>query len=254
MSVFTLAISVWPLPIYLGIYNWPNITVSYAISFFTASLFFHHLTHSQLCIISTLVQPLHSFWSYFSSLPQKHFGHLLTWGFIFWCHFLFLFLLFMGKYWSSLPSHPPVDLGLLPFVEARLVFWNIIYLLTNPKSLFQPQISLPNIRLLNIAAFWTSPLGCPSRHFRLTSSKSKPLISHLHHPAALSSPRALSILVSGRYDLPVGQAKTLEVIPSSFPFFKKKNLTSNPLGSLSSSTIKTQGWLVPGLATGRIIL
>ena len=31
-------------------------------------------------VVSTLALPHHSFWSYFSSLPQHHIGHLLTWG------------------------------------------------------------------------------------------------------------------------------------------------------------------------------
>ena len=187
--MFTLAISVWPLPVFLGIYNWPNIPVSYAISYFTASLFFHHLTHPQLGVISTLVQPLHSFWSYFSSLPRSMLDTYRPGGGLhFLVSFLFLFRTVYGaqKYWSSLPFPPAVDIGLLSFVEARLVFWNTVYLLTNPKSLFQPQTSLPNMRLLNRAAYWTSPLGCSSRHFQLPASESASLTPHL--PTLLPCP------------------------------------------------------------------
>ena len=120
---------------------------------------------------------------------QEHVGHLPTWrGVHFLVSFLFLFRTVYGaqKYWSSLPFPPAVDIGLLSFVEARLVFWNTVYLLTNPKSLFQPQTSLPNMRLLNRAAYWTSPLGCSSRHFQLPASESASLTPHL--PTLLPCP------------------------------------------------------------------
>ena len=40
----------------------------------------YHQIDPQLGVVSTLAQPLHSFWSYFSALLQEHTGHLLTWG------------------------------------------------------------------------------------------------------------------------------------------------------------------------------
>ena len=46
-------------------------------------LYFHHQTHPTLSVISTLAQPLHSFWSFWllpSALTQYYIGHLLTWG------------------------------------------------------------------------------------------------------------------------------------------------------------------------------
>ena len=33
-------------------------------------LYFHHQSHPQLGIVFALAQPLHSFWSYFSTLLQ----------------------------------------------------------------------------------------------------------------------------------------------------------------------------------------
>ena len=44
--------------------QWPNILGSYTILFFAASDFTFITRHSQLSIISTLAQPLHSFWGY----------------------------------------------------------------------------------------------------------------------------------------------------------------------------------------------
>ena len=40
---------------------------------------FHHQTHPQLGVVSTLAQPLHSFWGNFSAL-LRHFRHLPAWG------------------------------------------------------------------------------------------------------------------------------------------------------------------------------
>ena len=74
---------------------------------------FHHQSHPQLDNVFALFQPLHSFWSYFSSLLQWHTGHLPTGEFIFQCHIFLLFILFMGfswkEYWSGLPFPSPVD-------------------------------------------------------------------------------------------------------------------------------------------------
>ena len=39
----------------------------------------HHQSHAQLGIVFALAPSLHSFWSYFSTLLQEHFGHLPTW-------------------------------------------------------------------------------------------------------------------------------------------------------------------------------
>ena len=44
------------------------------------SWYFYHQSHLQLGIVFALAQPLQSFWIYFSTLPQLHFGHLLTRG------------------------------------------------------------------------------------------------------------------------------------------------------------------------------
>ena len=43
-------------------------------------LYLHHQTHPQLGLIFALAQPLYSFWSYFSALPQQYTGHLQTWA------------------------------------------------------------------------------------------------------------------------------------------------------------------------------
>lgn len=109
-------------------------------------------------------------------------------------------------------------------------------MLTNPKCLFPPPLtSLPNVRLLDTTVYWTSPLECSSRHFKLIMSKTGSLTSHPHHLTAPPSPRALSMLVSGNSVLPLAQAKTLGVIPSSLPF---QNPTSSPSGNARSSTLK----------------
>ena len=51
-------------------------------------LCFHH---PQMCVVSALTQPRHSFWSYFSALLQQHTGHLLTWGVHLSVSYLFAF-------------------------------------------------------------------------------------------------------------------------------------------------------------------
>ena len=45
-------------------------TVLYSIG-----LYFHHQTHPQLGVVSTLAQPLHSFCSFFSALRQQYIEH-----------------------------------------------------------------------------------------------------------------------------------------------------------------------------------
>ena len=61
----------------------------------------------------------------YSVLPQKHTGHLKTWGIIFYHHNFFIFILSVGfsrqEYWSGLPFPSPVDLLLLdPFTMTHL--------------------------------------------------------------------------------------------------------------------------------------
>ena len=64
MSMFILAIAVWPL-------HGPNIPGSYIILFFLVSyVYFHHQSYPQLGIIFALGISRHSFWSYFSTLRQ----------------------------------------------------------------------------------------------------------------------------------------------------------------------------------------
>ena len=68
MSTFTLAISCLTTSNLPWIHG-TNIPGSYAIFFFT-ELDFNYQTHAQLAIVFTLAQPLHFFWSYFSTLLQ----------------------------------------------------------------------------------------------------------------------------------------------------------------------------------------
>ena len=69
IAMFTLAIfcfTVFNLPWFMDLtFQVPSNIVLYSIR-----LYFHHQTHLHLSVISTLVQLLHSFWSYFSALPQ----------------------------------------------------------------------------------------------------------------------------------------------------------------------------------------
>ena len=63
----------WPCPIYLDLGTY-QVPMQYC-SVYSIRLYFHHIwlyfqTHLQPSVISTLAQPLHSFWSYFSTLPQ----------------------------------------------------------------------------------------------------------------------------------------------------------------------------------------
>ena len=90
---------VWPHPVYLD--SWTNIPVSYTVLFFTAlDIYFHHQTYPQLRVISTLAQPLHSFWSHLCSCPVGYWIHSDLVGssssVISFCLFI-LFMGFMGK-------------------------------------------------------------------------------------------------------------------------------------------------------------
>ena len=59
---------------------------------FTASgFYFPHQSHTQLGVVFTLALSLCSFWSYFSTLLQKHIGHLPTWGVHLSVSYLFAF-------------------------------------------------------------------------------------------------------------------------------------------------------------------
>ena len=67
MSKFTLAILFDHVQFTL--IHGPNITGSYTGTvkntvIYSIGFYFHHQTHPQLSTISTLAQPLHSFWSY----------------------------------------------------------------------------------------------------------------------------------------------------------------------------------------------
>ena len=73
----------WPCPIVLDLGTY-QVPMQYC-SVYSIRLYFHHVwlyfqTHLQPSVVSTLAQPLHSFWSYFSTLPQWHIGRLPTWG------------------------------------------------------------------------------------------------------------------------------------------------------------------------------
>ena len=48
--------------------------------------YFHHQSHPQLGIVFLLVQPFHSFWSYFSTLSSSILGLYTPGEFIFQCH------------------------------------------------------------------------------------------------------------------------------------------------------------------------
>ena len=84
--------------------------------------------HPQLGIVFILAQPLHSFWSYFSTLLQRHIGHLPTRGVHLSGSYLFcFFILFMGfsrqEYWSGLPLPSPVDHVLSELSTMLCPFW-----------------------------------------------------------------------------------------------------------------------------------
>src|SRR5574337_145345 len=50
------------------------------ISLYSIGPCFYHQSHPQPGIVFALAPSLHSFWSYFSTDLQQHFGPLLTWG------------------------------------------------------------------------------------------------------------------------------------------------------------------------------
>ena len=77
MSMFTLAIS------YLTTSNLPwfmDLTFQVPMQYYSIGLYFHCQSHPQLGVVFALAPSLHSFWGYFSTLLQKHIGHLPTWG------------------------------------------------------------------------------------------------------------------------------------------------------------------------------
>ena len=68
MLMFTLAISC--LTTSNLSWLWPDIPGSYTVLLFTVWDFTFTTRHPQLGVVSALAQPLHSFWSYFSTLLQ----------------------------------------------------------------------------------------------------------------------------------------------------------------------------------------
>ena len=67
---------VWPCPVYLNSWTEHSKFLS-NIVLHSIRLHFHHQTHPQLSVFSALAQPLHSFWSYISTLLQWHVGYLI---------------------------------------------------------------------------------------------------------------------------------------------------------------------------------
>ena len=61
------------------------------IVLYSIGLYFRHQSHPQLGIVFALAQPLHSFWSYFSSVLQYHIRHWMTWGVRLSASYLFAF-------------------------------------------------------------------------------------------------------------------------------------------------------------------
>ena len=60
---------VWPLPTFLD--SWTQYSrFPCNIALYNIRLYFHHQSHPQLSTVFTLAPPLHSFWSYFSTLLQ----------------------------------------------------------------------------------------------------------------------------------------------------------------------------------------
>ena len=58
----------WLCPIYLDSWSYHSRYLCNII-LYCIRLYFHHQTHPQVSVISALAQSLHSFWSYFSSIP-----------------------------------------------------------------------------------------------------------------------------------------------------------------------------------------
>ena len=78
MSMFSLPSSVWPLPICLDSWTWHSRFLCF-IALYSIGPCFDHQPHPQLGVVFALAPSLHSFWSYFSTLLQKHIGCLPTW-------------------------------------------------------------------------------------------------------------------------------------------------------------------------------
>ena len=97
MSVFTVFISCLTtsnLPWFMDLHS----RFLCNVVLYSIRLYFHHQTHPYLGIVSTSAEPLHSFWSFFSALLQRHIGHLLTWGVHLSVSYLFVFSYFS---WGS---------------------------------------------------------------------------------------------------------------------------------------------------------
>jgi len=61
------------------------------IALYSVGLYFHHQSYPQLAVVFALALPLHSFWSYFSTLPSSILGAYQPGDFIFQCHTFLLF-------------------------------------------------------------------------------------------------------------------------------------------------------------------
>ena len=102
------------------------------ISLYSIRLYFHPQSHPQLGIVLALAPSLHSFWSYFSTHPQWHIGHLAIWGVHLSVSYHFcLFILFMGfsrkEYWSGLPFPSPVDHVLSELPTMTCLSWMALH-------------------------------------------------------------------------------------------------------------------------------
>ena len=88
--MFTLAISCLTtsnLPWFMDL----TFQVPMHIALHSIRLYFHHQSHPQGGVVFALALPLHSFWSYFSTLSSSILGTYQTGDFIFQCHTFLLF-------------------------------------------------------------------------------------------------------------------------------------------------------------------
>ena len=116
MLIFTLAISCLTTSNFALIHG-PNIPGSYAILFFTASDLTSITSHiHNWAFFFTLDVSLHSFWSYFSTLPVAYWAPTDLGSLSFSVVSFRLFILFMGfsrqEFRSGLPFTSPVEVVL----------------------------------------------------------------------------------------------------------------------------------------------
>ena len=104
MLMFTLVISVWPLPIFLDSGTTHSRFLCNTVLYSTG-LYFHHQLHVQLDVIFTLALPLHSFWSYSTLFSSSILGTYWPGSSSFSVPSFCLFILFMEfprqEYWSG---------------------------------------------------------------------------------------------------------------------------------------------------------